>query len=55
MANYTSLEQSELLNHEQTIFWTFIHILDKLCIEGEAREIAINEFKDKLINKNLLE
>lgn len=40
-------------NQEQTLLWTLYAILDKLAIEGEARDIAIKEFKEHLINKDL--
>lgn len=38
-------------NHEQSLLWTMESILDGLCVEGEAREIALNEFKEHLINQ----
>jgi hypothetical protein len=43
----------QLKNQEQSLLWTLYSILDKIAIEGEARAIAIKEFKDHLINKNL--
>lgn len=33
---------------EQSLLWTLYSILDGLAIEGEAREKAINEFKEHL-------
>lgn len=38
-------------NHEQSLLWTLESILDDLCIDAEAYEIAMNEFKEHLINK----
>lgn len=43
----------EIKNQEQTLLWTFYSILDNLAVEGEARDIAIKEFKEHLINKDL--
>lgn len=43
----------ELRNQEQALLWTLYSILDKLAIEGEARDVAIKEFKEHLINKDL--
>lgn len=40
-------------NREQELLWTFYHIMDILMIEGESRDIAIEEFKKELINKDL--
>lgn len=49
----TEEQNTQLKNQEQSLLWTFYSILDKLAIEGEARDIAIEEFKDHLINKDL--
>lgn len=43
----------EIRNQEQSLLWTFYSILDKLAIEDEARDIAIKEIKEHLINKDL--
>ena len=43
-------KDEELKRHEQSLLWTIESILDGLCVEGEAREIALQEFKDHLIN-----
>lgn len=40
--------KEQIKNQEQTLLWTVEHILDRLCIEGEAREIAIKEFTNDL-------
>lgn len=45
------IKDSELKNHEQSLLWTVEYILDRLCVEGEAREIALDEFKSHLVNK----
>jgi|GEM_PF-5909602 len=50
MAQYKDIE---LRNQEQSLLWTFYHVLDILALEGEARDIAIKEFKNHLINKDL--
>ena len=44
------MTELELKNHEQSLLWTVESILDGLCVEGEAREIALNDFKSHLIN-----
>lgn len=49
----TEEQNIQLKNQEQTLLWTLYSILDKLSIEGEARDIAIKEFKEHLINKDL--
>ena len=49
----TKEQNTQLKNQEQTLLWTLYSILDKLAIEGEAREFAIKEFKEHLINKDL--
>ena len=41
-------KEEQFKNQEQTLLWTVEHILDRLCIEGEAREIAIKEFTNDL-------
>lgn len=38
----------DLKNQEQSLLWTLYSILDNLAVEGEARENAINEFKEHL-------
>lgn len=38
-----------MYNHEQSLLWTLESILDGLCVEGEAREVAMNDFKEHLI------
>ena len=43
-------KDKELKNHEQSLLWTVQYILDRLCVEGEAREIALNDFQSQLIN-----
>lgn len=43
-------KNEELRNHEQSLLWTMESILDGLCVEGEAREIAMNDFKEHLEN-----
>lgn len=48
-----AFKNHQIKNHEQSLLWTLYSILDKIAIEGEARDIAIKEFKDHLINKNL--
>lgn len=48
-----SAECNQFRNQEQTLLWTLYSILDKLAIEGEARDIAIRDFKEQLINKDL--
>lgn len=45
MAEYKDIE---LKNQEQSLLWTLYSILDNLAAEGEAREHAINEFKEHL-------
>ena len=44
--------KKQIKNQEQTLLWTVEHILDRLCIEGEAREIAIKEFTNDLLYYN---
>lgn len=46
-------ENAQIKNQEQTLLWTLYTILDELAVEGEAREIAIKQFKEHLINKDL--
>lgn len=41
-------KEEQFKNQEQTLLWTVEHMLDRLCIEGEAREIAIKEFTNDL-------
>ena len=48
-----TFKNNQFRNQEQTLLWTLYSILDKLAIEGEARDIAIKEFKEHLINKDL--
>ena len=48
-----AFKNHQIKTHEQSLLWTFYSILDKIAIEGEARDIAIKEFKDHLINKDL--
>lgn len=43
-------KDEEMKRHEQSLLWTVESILDGLCVEGEARAIALQEFKDHLIN-----
>lgn len=50
MANW---KDEQLKNHEQSLLWTFESILDKIVPDGESYNIAINEFKNQLINKYL--
>lgn len=38
----------EMVYQEQSLLWTLYSILDNLAVEGEARENAINEFKEHL-------
>lgn len=38
----------EMAYQEQSLLWTLYSILDGLAIEGEARQKAINEFKEHL-------
>lgn len=40
--------KKSLINQEQSLIWTLYSILDGLAVEGEAREKAINEFKEHL-------
>lgn len=49
----TEEQNTQLKNQEQTLLWTLYSILDMIAIEGEARDIAIREFKEHLINKDL--
>lgn len=51
--NYVENNAIILKNQEQSLLWTLYSILDKLAIEGEARDIAIRDFKEHLINKDL--
>lgn len=46
-------KNAELRNHEQSLLYTLYSILDGLAVEGEARDIAIEEFKKHLINNDL--
>lgn len=46
--NMAEWKDEQFKNQEQTLLWTVEHILDRLCIEGEAREIAIREFTNDL-------
>lgn len=48
-----TFKNNQFRNQEQTLLWTLYSILDKLAIEGETRDIAIKEFKEHLINKDL--
>lgn len=48
-----AFKNNQFRNQEQSLLWTLYSILDKLAIEGEARDIAIKEFKEHLINKDL--
>lgn len=50
MADFKNLQ---IKNQEQSLLWTLYSILDNLAVEGEARDIAIKEFKEHLINKDL--
>lgn len=40
----------DLRNHEQSLLWTVESILDNLCLDTEAYNNAINDFKSHLIN-----
>lgn len=51
--NYVENNAIILKNQEQSLLWTLYSILDKLAIEGEARDVAIRDFKEHLINKDL--
>lgn len=42
------IKDKEFKNQEQSLLLTLYSILDGLAIEGEARENAINEFKEHL-------
>lgn len=53
MKQMITCKKSELRNHEQTLLYTLYSILDGLAVEGEARDIAIKEFKEHLINSDL--
>lgn len=46
-------KNSELRNQEQALLYTLYSILDGLVVEGEARDIAIKEFREHLINNDL--
>lgn len=46
-------KNSEFRNQEQSLLYTLYSILDGLAVEGEARDIAIKEFKEHLINNDL--
>lgn len=48
-----TFKNNQFRNQELTLLRTLYSILDKLAIEGEARSIAIKEFKEHLINKDL--
>lgn len=48
-----TFKNNQFRNQEQTLLWTLYSIFDKLVIVGEARENAIKEFKEHLINKDL--
>ena len=48
MANW---KDEQLKEHEQSLLYTVESMLDRLNIEGEARKIALNEFKEHLIFK----
>lgn len=43
-----AIKDKELKNQEQSLLLTLYSILDGLAVEGEAREKAINEFKEHL-------
>lgn len=51
--NYVENNTIILKNQEQSLLWTLYSILDKLAIKGEARDIAIRDFKEHLLNKDL--
>lgn len=53
MKQMITCKNSELRNQEQTLLYTLYSILDGLAVEGEARDIAIKEFKEHLINNDL--
>lgn len=53
MKQMITYKNSELRNQEQSLLYTLYSILDGLAVEGEARDIAIKEFKEHLINNNL--
>lgn len=48
-----TFKNNQFRNQEQSLLLTLYAILDKLAIEGEARDIAIRDFKEHLINKDL--
>lgn len=43
-----TIKDEQFANQEQSLLWTLYSILDGLAVEGEAREKAINEFKEHL-------
>ena len=43
-----TIKDEEFENQEQSLLLTLYSILDNLAVEGEARENAINEFKNHL-------
>lgn len=52
MATYT---EEEIHNHEQSLLWTFRHILDKIVPDKESYDIAVKEFKEQLIFKDKID
>ena len=52
MATYT---EEEIHNHEQSLLWTFRHILDKIVSDKESYDIAVKEFKEQLIFKDKID
>lgn len=45
----------DMRDHEQKLLWTVASILDNLCIVGDARERAMDEFRHYLKNGDLEE
>ena len=47
--------EKDMRDHEQNLLWTVASILDNLYIVGDAREQAMDEFRDYLKNGDLEE
>lgn len=43
-------KNDEMRNHEQALLWCVESILDRICIDSESYNIAIDDFKNHLIN-----
>lgn len=43
-------KNEELKKHEQSLLWCVESILDKICIDNESYNIALDDFKSHLIN-----